>query len=174
MQSSLQPLFPQKIIHPSGVIYIPPHLTIVHTLDKGFAVLARQPIPARETVCELFFDGVRPIQIGSPRAVQISETLCLNNNLGTIDDLFNHSCEPTVRINFSRYEFQTARPVNAGEEITYHYCTTEYDLVDQNLDFECRCDTIACLGRIRGFKYLTTQQKKAMRPHLSPFLKTIE
>jgi len=90
-----------------------------------------------------------------------------------IDDYFNHSCQPTTRINWSRLTFDALRDLREGEEITWNYLTTEYDLLQDSEDFDCRCESQNCLGRIKGFRYLNRQQKQELFLYLSTFLRTM-
>jgi hypothetical protein len=64
--------------------------------------------------------------------------------------------------------FVALRNIKKGEEITYNYLTTEYDLVRDNLDFDCKCGSKN--GRIKGFKFLTKSQKLKLKPLLSILL----
>jgi hypothetical protein len=52
-----------------------------------------------------------------------------------------------------------------------NYNTTEWDLVEQQCMFACQCDAACCIGEIKGFKYLTVEQKLSISTLLSPFLK---
>lgn len=153
-------------------MYIPPHLKLVDFLSKGRGVIANEPLQKGEVVCELFFDSIRPREI-AVNAVQKWEDDFLSNNLKTIDDYFNHSCEPTTRINWSRYTFDALRDIREGEEITWNYLSTEYDLLLDGADFDCRCKSQNCVGRIKGFRYLNHQQKQELFPYLSTFLRTM-
>jgi hypothetical protein len=77
----------------------------------------------------------------------------------------NHSCEPTAVIRGRRVlSLKTLEP---GQEITFHYNTTEYEMVEP---FDCRCGSRRCEGRIRGFRFVSAAQRQRMRPHLAAHL----
>ena len=67
--------------------------------------------------------------------------------------------------------YTAIKDIKKGEEITYNYLTTEFDLVRDNLDFNCLCKSKNCLKHIKGFKFLTEKQKLKLKPLLSPFLR---
>jgi len=139
---------------------------------KGQGVIAREVIKKEEVVCELFFDSVKS-RTFAINAVQGGEDAFLSNSLKTIDDCFNHSCEPTTRLDLSRAIFIALKDLNVGEEVTWNYLTTEYDLLKNEEGFYCICGAKNCIGYIRGFKYLNDSQKQELGPHLSPFLRTM-
>ncbi|HLD72365.1 MAG TPA: SET domain-containing protein-lysine N-methyltransferase [Candidatus Nanoarchaeia archaeon] len=153
-------------------MYLPTHLQLADFPGKSRGVIAARPLQKGEVVCELYFDSVRPREI-AVNAVQRWENDFLSNNLKTIDDYFNHSCQPTTRINWSRLTFDALRDLREGEEITWNYLTTEYDLLQDSEDFDCRCESQNCLGRIKGFRYLNRQQKQELFLYLSTFLRTM-
>ncbi|MDD5322252.1 MAG: SET domain-containing protein-lysine N-methyltransferase [Methylococcales bacterium] len=59
----------------------------------------------------------------------------------------NHSCEPNVYFDVSKHEVRCLRDIEAGEEITFFYPSTEWSM-DQA--FECTCRKPSCLGIIIG------------------------
>jgi len=63
---------------------------------------------------------------------------------------------------------RTLRNIKKVEELTYNYNTTEFDIIKK---FKCECNSKNCFHKIEGFKYLTLEQKKKLKPFLSPFLK---
>ena len=79
----------------------------------------------------------------------------------------NHACAPNSAIDFATWELTTLRTVCAGEEITYNYLTTEWDMVSP---FACNCGAAHCPGTVRGFRHLDMAQRAAIGPLLSPFL----
>jgi len=63
----------------------------------------------------------------------------------------NHSCDPNVRLDTSRMLVVAERDIAPGEELTYFYPSTEWDMAEP---FECGCGSRDCLGVIRGAKHL--------------------
>lgn len=73
----------------------------------------------------------------------------------------NHSCAPTAEVRLypgapSQWEVTVGpRGLKAGDDITFFYPSTEWDMAQ---GFQCGCGAGACLGQIRGAKYLSLQQ----------------
>ena len=63
----------------------------------------------------------------------------------------NHSCEPNVYFDVSKREVHCLRDIEAGEELTFFYPSTEWSM-DQA--FKCTCGKPSCLGIINGAAYL--------------------
>lgn len=86
------------------------------------------------------------------------------------DSFMNHSCEPTT---FTRqtpdqrlaneYETVALVDINPGDEITCDYNLFEYDCHGKEIE-ECLCGSINCIGRIAGYKYLSTPEKQLRLP----------
>jgi amino acid adenylation domain-containing protein len=83
-------------------------------------------------------------------------------------DVTNHACRPNAYIDFRTLCFRALQDIRAGEEITYNYFTTEWDLSHK---FQCLCGSPHCLHTIRGFKYLPAEERERIQEHISPFLK---
>ncbi len=154
-------------------MYVPDNLRVVEVPQKGKSVIAARLIPAGEVVSELFFDSISNARIAQHFSVQVGENVFAYNRLNTIDDFFNHSCDPNMALRLSsHYDFVALREIQPGEEITWNYLTTEYDLAERGEDFRCYCQAERCVGSVRGFRYLTPEQQKELLPLLSPFLRT--
>ncbi|MCK5026408.1 MAG: SET domain-containing protein [Nanoarchaeota archaeon] len=85
-----------------------------------------------------------------------------------LENFLNHSCKPNGYIEFQDLTYRALRPIKKGEELTFNYNTTEWDM---GKGFQCQCEYNSCYGQITGFKYLTHKQQKELEPLLSPFLK---
>ncbi|HEX8866924.1 MAG TPA: SET domain-containing protein-lysine N-methyltransferase [Lentzea sp.] len=77
----------------------------------------------------------------------------------------NHSCDPTVFVRGR--SVITLKPVTFGQDVTFNYNTTELDMAEP---FTCRCGTDRCIGRVRGFRYLSTEDRQRLRPWLAKHL----
>lgn len=76
----------------------------------------------------------------------------------------NHGCEPNVVLRGRT--FVAMRFVPAGEELTFDYDSTEWDMASP---FRCHCSSPFCRGTIRGYRHLSVvarQQLKQVAPHL--------
>ncbi|EDO29878.1 predicted protein [Nematostella vectensis] len=95
----------------------------------------------------------------------------------------NHACSPTAEFEFKArdgvvapegkelsWHLVATRDINKGEEITFNYTLTEYEM---DAPFECQCGAKQCLGRVQGFKHLTTEQQQEIMAKVSPAIKEI-
>ena len=103
------------------------------------------------------------------------DTLCIDiskhqysTDPNAAENFLNHFCSPNGYINFDDLTYRALRPIKKGEELTFNYLTTEWDMANK---FDCDCGSNKCYGQIKGFKYLTLKQQKELEPLLSPFLK---
>lgn len=89
-----------------------------------------------------------------------------NKHLEKPATYFNHSCNANTYINYDDLTMRSLRPISPGEEITFNYNSTEYDMKES---FKCGCGSENCLKIIRGFKHLSKEQQKNIK-HLAPYL----
>ena len=78
----------------------------------------------------------------------------------------DHACEPTTRIRDR--EVIAVRDIAEGEGVTFHYCTTEYDMASP---FACHCGSPRCMGMIRGARHLTPAQRLDLEDWLPDYLR---
>ena len=88
-------------------------------------------------------------------AVQIGPDLYIGAS-GKADDFVNHSCDPNagLLIDGTHVRLVAIREIAQGEQITFDYSTT---MDEDDFEFDCRCGSPACRGRIRDFKYLPAE-----------------
>ena len=72
----------------------------------------------------------------------------------------NHSCDPNCFFDVTKQLFISLKPIHAGEEFTFFYPSSEWDM-DQA--FQCNCRSAACIGLIKGAKYLPASLIKNYR-----------
>jgi len=106
-----------------------------------------------------------------PDSLQVDDNKFLNSKYRKLCDNINHSCNANTKIDVENLTLIATRDIEKGEEITFNYNTTDYDLVCENQQFECHCESKNCIGVIKGFKYLTKSQKLKLKPYLLPYLK---
>jgi hypothetical protein len=151
-------------------MHIPSHVKSVIIGGKGRALIANKNFKGGEAILPL--KGIfRKCSESTPDAVQLGRNKFIDSDHRYAEDHMNHGCDPSTRIDFDSMKFVALRDIKKGEEITYNYLTTEYDLVKDREDFDCKCGSKNCLGRIKGFKFLSRGQKMKLKPLLSPFLK---
>lgn len=95
----------------------------------------------------------------------------ISSSPGTLENYINHSCDPNCYIDFSELVFRARRKIRQGEELSFNYNTTEWDM-ERGTDkgFVCCCSAENCVYKVRGFRYLSPEIKAVLRPILSPFL----
>jgi hypothetical protein len=59
------------------------------------------------------------------------------------------------------------RDIPAGEELTFDYLTTEWEMATP---FACRCGAADCRGLIQGFKHLSPEAQAHLISRCSPYL----
>lgn len=134
--------------------------------DIGLGVVAREPIAKGEVLVALAHVFVsKPEQ----HTIQVDAE---RHQAGTreIDDYLNHSCEPSAALDAERLCFVAARDIAPGEDVTFNYLTSEWDMV---APFECRCGAAGCFGQIRGFRHLSPDEQARLEPLLTPFLRRL-
>lgn len=154
-------------------LYIPKGLKLVEVHPKGLGVIATKFFRKGTIVSKLLYDSIVPREGKGKYYLQIWEDCFANNGvrLNTIDNYLNHSCDPNTIVNVPRSNFTAIKDIPPGKEITWNYLTTEYDLSKDGEDFLCQCGAENCIGVIEGFKYLTEDQKRELRPYLSTYLR---
>ncbi len=136
----------------------------------------RRLVAVRDTAegTRLFRITGREIAAPTKYSVQVGAALhvdqdCARDELELVQRYFwrylDHACEPTTRI--VDREVIAVRDIAAGEGVTFHYCTTEYDMA---APFACRCGSPRCLRVIRGARHLTPAQRRRLEAWLPDYL----
>lgn len=77
----------------------------------------------------------------------------------------NHSCQPNAVVEGRR--LVAIRAIAAGDEVTFDYHCTEYDM---DAPFLCHCGH--CGGvTVRGYRHLSAAQRRKLEPHVAPYLR---
>lgn len=160
----------------------PPNQPEIRTLDfseqwpriqvivKGnyHSIIARENIHSGEDVCE--FSG-EPYDHATAHTLQADENkhiLCPGGPVYT-----NHSCDPCAHFSFRPEEpfpiLVAHRDIAAGDEITFDYNTTEWEM---STPFQCLCGSKQCIGLIQGFKHLDRKRQLAVLAtgHVAPYI----
>lgn len=146
-------------------------VSLIETSAKGRGVAATREIKKGERILRFIGNLVHRHEVKNPNAaLQLNDGLFLESD-GTVDEGINHSCSPNCYIDFDQLALVALRDIGAGEELTFDYNTSEYDLVDQGCPFTCLCGSQKCVGEVKGYRYLPAIHKQRIAPLLSPFLK---
>ena len=98
--------------------------------------------------------------------VQIDEDLYLCSNGHGFADWINHSCDPNLGLR-GQIVLVARRPIAVGEELCLDYAMTDGSPYDE---FDCRCGTTLCRGRITGDDWQRPELQARYRGSFSPYL----
>lgn len=135
----------------------------VEVKDHHRRLVASRPVPQGTRLFR-----IEGNEVGQPTkySVQVGPDLhidqdCAKDEFDVVRGYFwrylDHACEPTVMIR--ERDVIAVRDIEAGEAVTFHYCTTEYDMATP---FPCHCGATRCLGTIRGAKHLKAADRKRL------------
>jgi hypothetical protein len=66
----------------------------------------------------------------------------------------NHSCSPNAFFDTTSFQLIALKDLNVGDEITFFYPSTEWDMVQP---FTCFCNSKNCLHTIQGASHLSNE-----------------
>lgn len=130
--------------------------------QRGLFVLK----PVRKDEILITYDGPT-IDHPTRYSIQIDDNLHID---GTPESnaYLNHSCRPNTYVDWNAVCLRALRDIAAGEEITCNYLTTDWELHEK---FVCGCGAPGCYGELKGFKYLSPEQQRALGPFVPPFMR---
>ena len=141
----------------------------------GRGLFAREPFAAGEVVCVkggYVFD--RAALKSMPewyRAAEIQVDQDLFIGPRTEDEregsmiFSNHSCEPNIGVR-GQIVFVAMRPVEAGEELTHDWATTD----DDDYELDCHCAAPTCRRVITGQDWRKQELQEKYRGYFSTYL----
>lgn len=152
-------------------MFIPVHVRIMKTKEKGRGLFAKKPIKKDQKILKINGNiSLRPHITSSLYSIQIDDDTYLDGGKRQpLWQYINHSCSPNAKIDLDSLSFMSIKNIDMGDEITFHYCTTEFDLAAKNEDFICKCNSLNCLKTIKGFNNLTKNQKQSLSAILIPY-----
>ncbi|WP_268543591.1 SET domain-containing protein-lysine N-methyltransferase [Candidatus Nitrosotenuis cloacae] len=143
---------------------------ISRTQEKGKGLFAKTPIRKNQQILKISRNlSLRPHIESSLNSIQIDDDTYIDVDKQDTWQYINHSCSPNSMLDLDSLSFVAISNISVGEEITFHYCTTEFDLAAKNEDFLCKCNSTNCLKRIKGFNHLTKSQKQSLIQILIPY-----
>jgi SET domain len=128
-----------------------------NTITQHRSVFSRVDLEAGQVLSD--FSAKKIYSEPSYLTVQISDTEHIELWPEYLECV-NHSCDPNCYFDTTTYKFITLKPVKAGEELTFFYPSTEWDM---DKAFQCLCGSDQCLGIIQGAKYLSDEQSRKYR-----------
>jgi uncharacterized protein len=156
--------------------YISPKAAVRPSPIQGLGLFAVAPIARGEIVCVkggYIFDRERLRELHprlGPAEIQIGEDLFV----GPVDEegregsmiYSNHSCEPNIGV-AGQIVFVALRDVEAGEELTHDWATTD----DDDYEMECRCGAQTCRKVITGRDWRRGDLQEKYGEHVSWYLR---
>ena len=150
---------------------LPKSISIFKCDGKGYGIFTNVDIEKRRTILKIQGSIVKKTAVQNLNAaLQIDDDLFMESR-GTFDEYVNHSCSPNCCLDFKGWDLVALRYIQKGEELTFNYNSSEFDLVEQSCSFQCRCGAPNCVGEVKGFKYLSIDRSKKLNSLLSPFLR---
>lgn len=157
---------------PTPLATPPPSLVSVSNVHgKGRALLAKTGLKKGQRIFR-FQGDLRTERHSSEFALQIWEDIFLESN-EEWDNYLNHSCNPNCYVEFLAIDeiyLVAVKQIPEGEELTFDYETTEWDLFEGSCQFECHCQSHNCRRDIVGFTHLSLSDKLRLLPYASPYL----
>jgi len=128
------------------------------------ALIAKEPIKKYHIIVKI--EGkiinrptITSLQIGEKKHIECEPI-----------ELINHSCNPNTYVDFQNLTLKALKNIKNNEELTFNYLSTEYETSHK---FKCECKSRGCFGYIKGFKHLKSEERKKIKPSISPVLKKI-
>ena len=108
------------------------------TMDSEYGYRATQKIEEGEVLCRIYG---RELSKANKYSIQVGEELHLEQDTDTSNVAFsvaylNHSCCPNCFIDVEGRALKALRQIKRGEELTFSYLQTEYEMESP---FECLC-----------------------------------
>ncbi len=126
-------------------ITIPSTLSI-RTQNKFRSLITKQAYKAGEIICPIPTESIsnKPtmytVQVGRTRHVEVKELASMN-----------HSCNPNTILDTTRMLVFAGRDITAGEELTFFYPSTEWEMA---APFICMCGAPNCIHVVAGARFL--------------------
>ncbi|MBK8974693.1 MAG: SET domain-containing protein-lysine N-methyltransferase [Planctomycetes bacterium] len=143
----------------------------VERRDDALCVVARSTVAPGDPLLRI--EGrivTRParhtVQVGKDEHVAGDTGLDLEQQIERFPWRFlNHSCAPNAALRGR--ELIALRAIAAGEEVTFDYHTTEWELATP---FACHCGADCCVGVVRGYRHLDAQARCRLDATVAPHL----
>lgn len=132
--------------------------------DKQRGLFVTRPVRKGEIL--ITYDGPL-IDHATRYSIQIDDNLHIE---GTAESnaCLNHSCAPNTYVDWNGVSLRALRDIEAGAELTCNYLTTDWELHEK---FVCTCGAPNCYGEVKGLKYLSPEQQRALEPFLPEFMR---
>ena len=123
-----------------------PASLVIRKQNKYRSLSTKQSYAMGESICPIPTESLysKPnqftVQIGRDRHVEVKELAVMN-----------HSCNPNTILDTSRMLVFAARDITIGEELTFFYPSTEWEM---SAPFICLCGAPNCIHVVAGARFL--------------------
>ena len=123
-----------------------PASLLIRKQDKYRSLTTKRAYKKGEIICPIPTESLynKPnrftVQIGRERHVEVKELSSMN-----------HSCNPNTFLDTTRMLVLAARDIAAGEELTFFYPSTEWEM---SSPFICLCGATNCIHVVAGARFL--------------------
>ena len=133
---------------------------VIKTQDKYRSLTTKRAYRKGEIICPIPTATVydKPnrftVQIGRDRHVEVRELASMN-----------HSCTPSTFLDTTRMLVFATRDIAAGEELTFFYPSTEWEMASP---FICLCGATNCIHVVAGARFLplSTLEQHFLNRHI--------
>ncbi len=139
-------------------------VTIQFRPDGQRGLFVTRPVCKDEIL--ILYDGP-VIDHATRHSIQIDDNRHIDGTLES-NAYLNHSCAPNAYVDWKGVFLRALRDLNAGEELTCNYLTTDWELHQK---FVCTCGAPNCHGELLGFKYLSPEQQRLLEPFVPEFMR---
>ncbi|MDZ7969480.1 MAG: SET domain-containing methyltransferase [Nostoc sp. DedSLP03] len=143
------------------------HITIQQT-PKGRGVFVTKKFAQGETVVV----GIPIEEVPERTIYSIQINFNCHVKLDEPAIFINHSCDPNTGVKnnqFGGYDFVPLGDIEAGEEISWDYETTEYESIAVR---SCLCESLSCRAKTLGFKFREQMLRDTYGEYIADYLKT--
>ena len=155
--------------------YISSSAAVKESSIQGRGLFATQPIRKGEIVCvkggHIFdrrtLDAVKDIL--GPSEIQIDQDLFIGPLTAEEREgsmiFSNHSCDPNIGVK-GQITFVAMRDIEAGEELTHDWATTD----DDTYEMDCTCGARNCRGTVTGRDWARSDLQERYKGYMSWYL----
>jgi hypothetical protein len=137
-----------------------PASLVIRTQNKYRSLTTKRAYKKGEIICPIPSESLynKPnqftVQIGRERHVEVKELSSMN-----------HSCNPNTILDTLRMLVFAARDIAAGEELTFFYPSTEWEM---SAPFICLCGAPNCIHVVAGARFLplSTLEQHFLNRHI--------
>ena len=159
----------------SGLSYRSPKTVTKPSPIHGTGLFAREAIAIDEIIAIKgghIFDAATLREVEArlgPAEIAVADGLFIGPRSAEERDgsmLFtNHSCDPNIGVQ-GQIVFVAMRAIEAGEELTHDWATTD----DDDREMTCRCGAVCCRGTITGQDWRRLDLQKKYHGYFSWYL----